>query len=75
MLPLHPRQMFPQRLLQRDRHHRDSILAALAVPDGQLTATEVNVLDTQFHTLEQPQPRSVHQRGHQPYRTSKPGEE
>jgi hypothetical protein len=48
--------MPPQGLDKSHRQHRHPILAALAVTNTNLTPLEVEILDTQLDTFEQPKP-------------------
>jgi ribose 1,5-bisphosphokinase PhnN len=52
--PTHDRQVLLKRLHQRGRQRRPPVLPALADPDDDLPAADVQVLDAQLKTLSQP---------------------
>jgi hypothetical protein len=51
-----PVEMLLQSSLDKPRQHRHTILAPLAVADGDLLVCKVNVLDAQTQTLEETKP-------------------
>ncbi len=55
-----------QPLDDRRRQGDDAVLVSLALADDDLSAIEVDVLNPEPATFEQPQPRPLHQLGHEP---------
>jgi hypothetical protein len=62
----HPAKMFLQRSLHSLGQHCPPILDPLSIPHGDLPGRHVHVLHPQPEALQKPQPRAVHQAGHQP---------
>jgi hypothetical protein len=52
--------------LQGARQHDDTVLAALAVADGELVPLEVEVVNAELAALLPPQPGAGEQAGHEP---------
>ena len=58
---LRVRQLIMQGLLQRSRQHHDTVFAALAFAHDDGAAVEIDVLDTQAQTFQQPHPGAIEQ--------------
>ncbi len=58
-------EMLEQRRLQPRRQHGHAILAALALPNGDLMAREVKILNPEAQALHQPKTGAIQQRGDQ----------
>jgi hypothetical protein len=59
----HLRQMHLEGRIPSSRQHRDPILSALAIADGQLMSVEVQILHPQFGALQYAKARAVEQSG------------
>jgi hypothetical protein len=62
----HPTKMRFQRSPQRIGDDGDPVLAALAPPNGQLTAVEIEVLDPKRHALDQAEATPIQKKADQP---------
>src|SRR5439155_22255576 len=69
MLTMQPLQMRGERPSDSDRQHGAAVAAALASPDDDLVALEVDVLHAQPQTFEEAQPGSVEPCHHHPTAT------
>ncbi len=68
MQQTHICEMLAERLDQRGRQHRHSILLTLAATDGDLISIEIQILHAQLQTLFQAKARSVKQHRDDPHR-------
>jgi hypothetical protein len=59
-------QMDRERLLDCTWKHGDAVLVALALPNQDLVAMELDILDAQGQALHQPQARPIEDHGHDP---------
>jgi hypothetical protein len=63
---MHVVEVRPEHGLDRDRQHRDAILAALAVADHDLVRSEVDIFHAQPAALQQAEASTVEQERHDP---------
>lgn len=68
----HSLEMFTKIGNQRRRQHRDAVLLALRVTDGDLAAHQVEILDSKLQALQEPHAGSVKRANHQPLNSGQP---